>query len=188
MKKLFLAVAVLASSIVVGQENLIIEFQSSSRLYMTLKGQTGEVIYNKLQTINDIEAYDITSAIHDRSKINHDVELSGFGIGTSQVRIFQDSIIGYVIGNEEDSRHYNNIHEYSSKNGITRFQATGQYETKDGKYKPYTTYCYMITDKKVSAANDDIFLINMFKYMDQTIGVEIIYRSDLISFHTYSIN
>lgn len=179
MKKLVLAVAVLASSIVFGQE-LNFEIQSLSRYYVMFTGETGKQLSDKLQSINDITAKDITSIID-----NPDAQQKGSSLSLAIIKIYNDSMVGYNAGNEK-STHYDNIHEFSLKDGVIRFQATGKYETKYKTFLPFTTYFYIITDEEESKANDNIFSINLYKYSNDWVGAEIIYRGNLVSFENYT--
>ena len=173
MKKLFLAVTVLASSITVAQKP-VISFTSDFSMYVILSGETGAKFYNEIETINDFAISDFDSAF---LKLGGDANILSWNFNENKMDIFIDSIKCFVPSLDTTVVGWN-VKHYGSENGVFRFESTKKLISEN---KTYIVTFYQILDKK-AIGKDEIAYIEFYKCQGKSIFLRVVYGDRISDF------
>jgi hypothetical protein len=181
MKKLLAVLAVVVSGIVMGQQPRIM-LQTNSADYFEIKGKSGEKFYDQVQTINDFDIELYYDIINDPKRNIRDWSITGIGTGLCQYEVYEDSIAGFNPLKKDTVRSGSNIHEFSYKDGIIRFQSTGKYISHTGETKSYTIYTWINLNAKTNEQKGllfSVYMIEFFKIGDKRIWGNVTYVSEI---------
>jgi hypothetical protein len=182
MKKLLVVLSVAVSGVVFGQQPRIM-LQTKSADYFRIEGKSGEKFYDQVQTIIDFDIELYYDIINDPKRDIRDYSITGFGTGLCQYEIYEDSIVGFNPLKKDTVRPGFNIHEFSYKDGIIRFQSTQEYISHTGETKTVTIYTWINPNAKTNERLDqlyNVYMIEFFKIDDKRIWGNVTYASDVV--------
>jgi len=180
MKKLLVVLAVLASSLVFGQQT-ILQLEHNISIFWSFKGESGNQMYSEIKSINDFNT-EYFSEIKYQSGQNREIDLPGSGRGKNILSVYTDSIKCHNPDADTTVVGWN-VHEFSEKDGIIRFQST-KYFLHENKLYPITVYTLIDTH---ALNKHEYFLIEYFKVVDKTVSGRYIFGDDIIKFNYNNI-
>ena len=156
--------------------------QTNSADYFEIKGKSGEKFYDQVQTINDFDIELYYDILNDPKRDIRDWSITGFGTELCQYEVYEDSIAGFTPLKKDTVRSGSNIHEFSYKDGIIRFQSTGKYISHTGETKSYTIYTWINLNAKTNEQKGllfSVYMIEFFKIGDKRIWGNVTYVSEI---------
>ena len=181
MKTPFILLSLLFAELLCAQQPRIM-LQTNSADYFEIEGKSGEKFYDQVQTINDFDIELYYDIINDPKRDIRDWSITGFGTGLCQYEIYEDSIVGFNPLKKDSVRPGFNIHEFSYKDGIIRFQSTQKFKTIKGEIKTVTIYTWINPNAKTNEQMGRLFsvyMIEFFKIDDKRIWGNVTYVSEI---------
>ena len=182
MKKLLVVLSVVVSGGLFGQQPRIM-LQTNSADYFAIEGKSGEKFYDQVKTITDFDIELYYEILNDPKRDIRDHIISGFGTGLCQYEIYEDSIVGFNPLDKDSVRTGFNIHEFSHKDGIIRFQSTQEYISPAGETKTVTIYTWINPNAKTNERQGQlysVYMIEFFKISDKRIWGNVTYASEIV--------
>lgn len=181
MKTPFILLSLLFAELLCAQQPRIM-LQTKSCDYFQIEGKSGEKFYDQVQTINDFDIELYYDILNDPKRDILDWRISGIGTELCQYEVYEDSIAGFNPLKKDTVRSGSNIHEFSYKDGIIRFQSTGKYISHTGETIPYTIYTWINPNAKTNEQMGllfSVYMIEFFKIGDKRIWGNVTYVSEI---------
>jgi hypothetical protein len=181
MKTPFILLSLLFAELLCAQQPRIM-LQTNSADYFAIEGKSGEKFYDQVKTINDFDIELYYEILNDPKRDIRDWSITGFGTGLCQYEIYEDSIVGFNPLKKDSVRPGFNIHEFSYKDGIIRFQSTQKFKTIKGEIKTVTIYTWINPNAKTNEQMGRLFsvyMIEFFKIDDKRIWGNVTYVSEI---------
>jgi hypothetical protein len=181
MKTPFILLSLLFAELLCAQQPRIM-LQTNSADYFAIEGKAGEKFYDQVKTINDFDIELYYEILNDPKRDIRDWSITGFGTGLCQYEIYEDSIVGFNPLKKDSVRPGFNIHEFSYKDGIIRFQSTQKFKTIKGEIKTVTIYTWINPNAKTNEQMGRLFsvyMIEFFKIDDKRIWGNVTYVSEI---------
>ena len=181
MKTPFILLSLLFAELFCAEQPRIM-LQTKSCEYFQIEGKSGEKFYDQVKTINDFDIELYYEILNDPKRDIRDYSITGFGTGLCQYEIYEDSIVGFNPLKKDTVRPGFNIHEFSYKDGIIRFQSTQEYISHSGETKTVTIYTWINPNAKTNEKMGQLFsvyMIEFFKISDKRIWGNVTYASEI---------